>query len=101
MLSDQAELSALGQQSWLVVGLTVLLSAALVVITLLSLHIARHKIKGIRAKMELIELPSTSAIIRSRARGSVEDLVGADFNQLYHHTDTEPKTETGKLNCVL
>ena len=83
------------------VGLTVLLSAALVVITLLSLHIARHKIAGIRAKMELIELPSTSAVIRSRARGSVQDLVGADFNQLYHHTDTEQNTQTGNLNRVL
>ena len=27
----------------------------------------------------------------------MEDLVGADFNQLYHHTDTEQKTEAGNL----
>ena len=88
----QAELSTLGQQSWLVVCLTVLLSAALVVITLLSLHIARHRIMGLRRKMELLELPSRSDMIRSRTRVSVEDLVGADFNQLYHHTDTESKS---------
>ena len=88
----QAEVSTLSQQSWVVVGLTVLLSAALVVITLLSLHIARHRIAGIRRKMELLELPSRSDIIRSRTRVSVEDLVGADFNQLYHNTDMEPKS---------
>ena len=88
----QAELSTLGQQSWLVVSLTVLLSAALVVIILLSLHIARHRIAGLRRKMELLELPSRSDMIRSRTRVSVEDLVGADFNQLYHNTDTESKS---------
>ena len=89
----QAELSALGEQSGVVVGLTVVLSAALVVITLLSLYIARHRIARIthRNKMELFDLPLKSDIIRSRTRVSVEDLMGADFNQLYQHTDKEPK----------
>ena len=75
------------------VGLTVVLSAALVVITLLSLYIARHRIARIthRNKMELFDLPLKSDIIRSRTRVSVEDLMGADFNQLYQHTDKEPK----------
>ena len=73
------------------VSLTVLLSSALVVITLLSLYIARHRIARIRPnnKIKLFDLPlSKSDILRSRTRVSVEDLVGADFNQLYQHTDT-------------
>ena len=71
------------------VSLTVLLSSALVVITLLSLYIARHRIARPSNKMELFDLPlSKSDILRSRTRVSVEDLVGADFNQLYQHTDT-------------
>ena len=52
----QAEPSNLGEQSGVVVGLTVVLSAALVVITLLSLYIASHRIAGItqRNKMKMI-----------------------------------------------
>ena len=47
-------------------GLTLVLSAALVVITLLSLYIARHRLPGITTsrKMELFELPTKSDIIR-------------------------------------
>merc|ERR1711971_148616 len=90
----KAELSALGDQRGLVVSLTVLLSSALVVIILLSLYIARHRIARIRPsyKMEMFDLPSKSDILRSRTRVSVEDLVGADFNQLYQHTDKDPKS---------
>lgn len=77
-----------------IIGLTIALAITVSILFLVLLYMHRDRFISLKVKVESLELPSKTNIIRLKTRHSVEDLVGADFNQIYNRQNSAPESET-------